>query len=131
MLGKLCSQTPSEKRTHYLAAFDFDEIDELEIHKKIIADGALMFYEIFGFHSLSFIAPNYVWNNGLNETLKTNKFRFIQTQRNQIQPIHNQKKYQSKFHYTGQKSEDGLIYLNRNCFLSQVGTKIWIGLLVV
>jgi hypothetical protein len=112
----IITNTPSKKRTHYLAAFDFDSIDEMEMHKKIIEDGARIFHEIFGFHSLSFIAPNYVWNNGLNEALRSNKFRFIQTQRNQVEPLHNQSKYKYNFHFTGQQSNNGLIYMNRNCF---------------
>jgi hypothetical protein len=112
----IITKTPSNKRKHYLAAFDFDNIDELEMHKKIIEDGARIFFEIFGFHSSSFIAPNYVWNNGLNETLKSNKFKYIQTQRNQVEPLHNKNKYNYNFHYIGQRSNNGLIYLNRNSF---------------
>jgi hypothetical protein len=105
--------TPSVKRKHYLAAYDFDNENEIELHKTIIADGMKIFYDTFGFQSSSFIAPNYVWNSALYETLKTNGVKFIQTQRNQLEPIHH-KKYKTIFHYSGQSKND-LIFINRNC----------------
>jgi hypothetical protein len=120
--------TPSVKRKHYLAAYDFDNENEIELHKTIIADGMKIFYDIFGFNSSSFIAPNYVWSNNLNSVLKSNGFKYIQTQRNQIEPVHHNDYYKAKFHYTGQQSDNGLIYINRNCFFepSSDGNINWV-----
>ena len=110
----ITTTTPSAKRRHYLAAYDFDNENEKGLHKTIIEDGMKIFYDIFGFHSTSFIAPNYVWNSALHETLKTNGVKYIQTQRNQLEPIH-LKKYKTIFHYTGQETKNDLIFINRNC----------------
>jgi hypothetical protein len=110
----ITTATPSAKRRHYLAAYDFDDDVELDLHKAIIEEGLNLFHDIFGFSSASFIAPNYVWNSALHDTLKSNGVKFIQTQRNQLEPIHH-KKYKTIFHYTGQRASNELIFINRNC----------------
>lgn len=110
----LLTDTSSAKRKHFLAAFDCDNESEFNIHSKILAEGLQLFEQNIGFRSESFIAPNYVWSNELNETLKKCGVKYIQTQRFQIVPDV-AKKYKPNFRYTGQKSKNGLIYLVRNC----------------
>lgn len=110
----LLTDTSSVKRKHFLAAFDCEDESEFVAHNAIIQDGLQLFEQNFGFKSESFIAPNYVWSNSLNDTLKKCGVNYIQTQRFQIVPDFT-KKYKPTFRYTGQKSNNGLIYLVRNC----------------
>ncbi len=108
----MITDTMSAKRNHFLAAFDFDDEAELASHKIILKEGLQMFEKAFGYKSQSFIAPNYVLNNKLNDTLKNNGVNYIQTQRFQIEPTSNG--YKNIFRYTGQQTKNGLTYIVRN-----------------
>jgi hypothetical protein len=119
----ITAKTPSIKRSHYLAAFDFDNKEELNLHEQIIIDGMRLFKESLGYNSESFIAPNYVWSSNLNYLLKDLGIKYIQTQRNQLEPIHNNTKYKTIFHYTGQRSREELIFINRNCLFEPSSNK--------
>jgi hypothetical protein len=105
----------TENRKSYLEAFAVDEIgDETQI-KKILTEGLLLFKEIFGFTSKSFIAPNYVWSPTIEEELYKQNVKYIQGQRRQILPVFNSSKEKKIDHYTGQRNKYGQIYTIRNC----------------
>ena len=55
----LSTNITSEKRKSFLPAFDFTSIEEEVQANEIVKDGLLIFEELFGFKSQSFIAPNY------------------------------------------------------------------------
>ena len=104
-----------ENRKNFLEAFAVDAIgDETQINK-IVAEGLLLFKEIFGFTSKSFIAPNYVWSPTIEEELYKQNVKYIQGQRMQIAPIFNSSKKYKINHFTGQRNKYGQIYTIRNC----------------
>lgn len=100
------------KSGHYLAAYDYDSLENLNTIKDVISDGLSIFNKTFGFKSESFIAPNYVWSNNLEQHLRDCGIKYIQSQRNQIIP--QQKNYGTLFHYTGQRNKLNQYFLVRN-----------------
>lgn len=108
------TDTTSEKRKHYLAAFDLDHKEELNEQTLIINNGLKIFENLMGYKSKSFIPPNYVFSSKLNHVLIENGVFYFQTQRFQLDP-NSKKGYNQLFRFTGQKSKEGLKYLVRNC----------------
>ena len=108
------AKTGSQKRKHFLAAFDFGESAEINGLNDILLNGLDLFESQLGFKSESFIPPNYVFNRIMEPTLKKKQVKFFQTQRFQIEPV-NDKAYKTVFRYTGQRSTNGLTFLVRNC----------------
>lgn len=90
-----------------------DEYSILQ-HKQIIKESAVLFKNIFGFKSKSFIAPNYIWNVELNSTLKEIGIDVLQGSYFQNESskgnINN-----SIPHYIGEINDLNQIYLVRNC----------------
>ena len=116
-----------ESRKSYMAALDFDNPAEIETQKKIIVEGLGIFNDIFGYHSKSFIAPNYVWHSDLESILMQNKVKFIQGAGNQNQPAASGMKVIR--HKLGERNKLNQIYLNRNCIFepSTDPYKQWVG----
>lgn len=112
----LSTNITKEKRRSYLAALDFENIEELESNKKTIIEGLKIFQEIFGFQSKSFIAPNYVWSNELNCTLINNGIKYIQSGIYQILPNFEKNNNKNIKRYIGQTNDLGQNYTIRNCF---------------
>lgn len=102
-----------EKRKSYMAAFDMDNLSELETQKEIITDGLSIFKQLFGFSSMSFIAPNYVWHRSLEKTLANNGVKYIQGAGYQREP--DGEKLNVVHHRFGEKNNSGQVYINRNC----------------
>lgn len=105
----------SEKRRSYLEALDFDNIHEKNLVKKIVSEGLMIFKQIFGFASKSFVAPNYVWSPDIEPVLSKGGVKYIQSQRVQKSPIINSRKKKKVYHVTGQKNRYDQIYTIRNC----------------
>lgn len=106
------------KKSNYLnaslqAAFDFDESDDKQQHLKILNECFKDFRDLFGFESESFIAPNYVWYSEIEEYLKRNNIKFLQSGRVQALPMGNGV-YKYLKHYTGEKNNSDQIYMVRN-----------------
>ena len=110
----LSTNITKEKRRSYLAALDFDDEKELEKGKDILAEGLKIFQKIFGYSSKSFIAPNYVWSNKLNQTLQLNGVKYFQSGRIQVLPKLETAQKNIRRHI-GQKNELGQVYTFRNC----------------
>ena len=100
----------------YMDAFNTDcttpqELDEIleEAHK--------IFIETFGFKSESFVASCFVWEDSLEESLKKQGIRSIQSASWQYKPHGKDGEYKLKrtLRYTGQKGNYGHIYSARNC----------------
>lgn len=109
----LSTNITKEKRGSYLAALDFDNNEELENGKKILVEGLKIFQKIFNYSSKSFIAPNYVWSNKLNQTLQLNKVKYFQSGRIQVLPTFEKEK-QNIRRYIGQTNELDQVYTFRN-----------------
>ncbi|KAF0195919.1 MAG: hypothetical protein FD166_2646 [Bacteroidetes bacterium] len=101
-----------ETRKSYMAALDFDAPDELEDHKRILADGLHLFENLLGYRSFTFIPTNYTWHSELESTLKKEGINAIQGARVQRQPGTDGTLI--KRHFTGETNTNGQIYLVRN-----------------
>jgi len=97
---------------NYLAAFDYSDTDEVWMYKKIITDGLGHFEELFGFKSISFVAPCSIWGDGINETLSNFKVKLQVGQQNLPG---NSKRNKIINRYWGSKNQFSQIHWRRNC----------------
>jgi len=102
------------KRKHFLAAYDHESEDQLLDIINIIRNGISIFEKLFGYKPKSFIAPNYIWNSGIERTFHEEGTSYIQTQRKQLIPIRERNEYKTIPHFTGQINEFQQIYFMRN-----------------
>ena len=109
------------------AAFQLNDISDLENHKQVIIEGLELFEKTFGYRASYFVPPNGPINNSLNEVLKKNGIKFRSTAKIQNEPIGNSK-FRKVLHWLGQKDNYGIVYITRNCFLEPAGNswKDWV-----
>lgn len=100
----------------FMEAFDWNSPDEMEQQKEIFEKGIQIFEKSFGFSSNSFIAPCYVWDPKLEETMAQQNVKWIQGTRSQKIPMGSFGNYQSKAHSFGEQNKYGIKYNIRNCF---------------
>ena len=86
-----------------------------------IKEAALMFEDIFGFKSESFIAPRYIWNEAVEDELNNCGVKYIQGKI--IQQIPQGNELKTKIHFQGSKNKLNQIYLNRNVFFELTQNK--------
>ncbi|MFZ4723997.1 MAG: hypothetical protein ACOYMD_00975 [Paludibacter sp.] len=99
----------------YMDALNYEHDSELSFQHNAIVEGLELFKKIFGYHSSTFIAPCYIWDNELNKTLAEHKVSALQGGFFQLQPTNeNVNKFKKSFHYTGQKNKLNQKYLVRN-----------------
>lgn len=111
----LITDTPFSKKKHYLAAYDFANMEETVLHTLIIKDGIKIFNELFGYIPSSFISPQFIWHPLHEKALVETGIKVIQGQRKQIIPKVLNKKYLTEFRYIGKKTAFGQFYNVRNC----------------
>src|SRR5665648_64362 len=99
----------------YQAAFDFEDISEVEYQKTVIEDGLQLFEQLYGFKATFFVPTNGPFSNSLEETTAKMGVRYMGAAKIQSEPI-GQGKFKKHFHYLGQKNKFGQHYLTRNCF---------------
>ena len=104
-----------EERKSYMASYDWDDESSKKFILKSIDNGLVLFKSVFGFESLTSIAPNYIWHGEIERALKSNGVRYIQGNRVQKIPIIGNSSFKKKRHYTGEKNNFGQFYLVRNC----------------
>jgi hypothetical protein len=105
----------SEKRKSYLDAFALDNESEEDQIKKIVVEGLLLFKEIFGYSSRSFIAPNYVWPSTIECDMSKLGVKYIQGISSQYSTQYGASKAYKIHHFTGQNNAFGQIFTVRNC----------------
>lgn len=104
-------------RNEYMDALDFDSVEELKMHARILEDGFNLFNNLWGFNSKSFIANCYVWHPEHEGVLNKLGVKYIQGIANQFIPtVGNDFIYKRKYHFQGQKNKLGQRYLLRNAF---------------
>jgi len=111
----LSTSVTSEKRKSYLASYDWDDDESRNFVLESIPEGLSLFKSLFGYQSLSAIAPNYVWHKDVEKVLKENGVRYLQGSSVQKSPTLTNDGFKKNRHYTGQKNNLGQIYLVRNC----------------
>lgn len=112
LFGLSTSVTKSKCKS-VMAALDLDSEGESLCQEEIIIDAVRRFRDLFGFYPQSFIAPNYIWNENVENVLSQNGIKYLQGSRIQKVPLNSKKR---KFHYIGEKNCFGQLYLVRNVF---------------
>jgi len=105
----------SENRKSYLASYDWSDLASRDFILKSIAEGLFLFKSLFGFESLSSIAPNYVWHKDVERVYEEHGIRYIQGSYVQNSPQIGVNRSQKIRHFTGQRNDMGQVYLVRNC----------------
>lgn len=97
------------------AAFDLDDLSELEVQKEVLKSGLALFEEIFGFKSRYMVPPNGPFNSSLEENLKELGVEFIGTSKIHLSPLGGGK-WKKEYRYLGKKNKHQQAYITRNCF---------------
>lgn len=87
---------------------DFEETSRIEI---ILKDGLNLFEKIFGYRSITFMAPCYTWRPEIEKTLMECGIQAFQGALRQIVPGNG-----NITHWMGSKNKYGQYYLVRNCY---------------
>ncbi|GGB72050.1 hypothetical protein GCM10007424_10050 [Flavobacterium suaedae] len=103
-----------QKRWSYQAAFDKVENDFGISRVNILKDAVEDFERMFGFKSITFIAPNYVWDSKIEEITSQLHIKYLQGGNMQRQPLDTSGRYAVKKNVLGQKNKFGQRYLFRN-----------------
>lgn len=103
-----------EKRGSYLAVFD-EQGENNQFIGDYISEGLHIFKETFGYSSVTFIPPNYIWNTIVEDKAIQNGVFSMQGSFTQNLPTKEQSKQGVLKHYVGEKSaQNGIGYLVRN-----------------
>jgi hypothetical protein len=101
----------------YMDAFDGDSEVDLVRHRSILLDGLSLFKNLFGYSSISFIAPCYIWSRELEQDLNRKGVYYLQGVFTQKDPLFEAGfRYRKRVHYQGQQNQLGQRYLVRNAF---------------
>jgi hypothetical protein len=102
------------KRPSLMAVFDGGKNDIEFDYEKIITDAVIDFENLYGYKSDTFIAPNYVWDDKIENILHQNKVKFIQGAPKQIMPSDSGTSHNFKSNFLGKRNKNGQVYLIRN-----------------
>jgi hypothetical protein len=97
-----------------LQAFNADDAAELAKQETILKEGFDLFYQIFGYKSESFIAPNYIWHPAHEKVLSSLGVKYLQGNYIQVVPGLNGDT-REMLHFCGERNTLGQLYLIRNC----------------
>lgn len=100
----------------YTAAFNFNDFSENEQLKRITEDGLHAFEKVFGFKAKHFNAPGAREHSCLEETLKSNGIRYIDTDMVKMEHQGNGL-YKKRYNYLGKRNTLGQTFIIRNCVL--------------
>ncbi|MEI7526679.1 MAG: hypothetical protein WCJ95_20190 [Mariniphaga sp.] len=104
------------KEYSYLAAYDYDDQEELELLKEITKDGLNQFEKVFGFQSSYFVPPNGPLSSRLHDTLADAGIKAIQTARLIYTEPVGKGNTKKQLRYFGKQNSSGQIYTLRNAF---------------
>lgn len=104
------------KRKGITAAYDFDSDFDVNNFRSNVLEMKSMFFDMFGFHATTFIAPAYTWHESLENFLAKIGVNALQGNWKQTSPYpaDKVKSYRYIKHYLGQKNKHNQIYLVRN-----------------
>jgi hypothetical protein len=114
-LYALCSTASTENRKSYMAAYEWDNDNDRSFTMNAVKQGLQMFKDIFGYESLSAIAPNYTWNSEMEKVMYQNGVRYLQGSMVQRSPEIGKEGNRIIRHHTGQRNDLGQVYMVRNC----------------
>lgn len=97
----------------YAKAFRHFSKEDLDFVVQSVKEGLELFEELWGYKSLSFMAPAYTWNDDVEKAASERSVKYIQT------AFYQHKSFESGtkvvHHYFGQRNNFGQRYLLRNC----------------
>lgn len=101
----------------YMDSFNNACSSDIELDE-ILLDANKMFYDVFGYKSLTFVASCFVWSDSFEKSLKNQGINYIQSGCWQYKPVGKRGEYKFKrvLRYTGQKNKLNQIYSVRNCY---------------
>lgn len=99
----------------FQAAFDLDDVKDLQFMEKLIEEGTDEFENLWGYRAKYFVPTNGPFNNSLEKKLNEVGIEYILGERVQREP-QGGGKYKKKFHWIGKKNKFGQINLTRNGF---------------
>ena len=104
-----------DQKINIQAAFDAENHQAIDEQRDILKEGLDLFEKTFGYRSKSFIANNFIWDSGLNQTLAEKGVRILQGMKYQKTPILHYKKRKLIRHRLGEINPLGQVHLIRNC----------------
>lgn len=107
---------PYDSRKHVLSAFNVIQESEYPFVFAAIKEGLDLFEQLFGYRSVSMIAPCYTWDIEIENVAFDNGVKVIQGSHAQIPSAFARSQgVKVKRHYTGQRNKNGQVYLVRTC----------------
>ena len=104
-------------KARYMDAFANASPDTLEEETAILQEATDLFEKMYGYRSMSFISPCYIWKKELEPVMKDCGLDYLQGLPLQQIPFSDDPiKCKTKYHYLGQKNRYGQRYLIRNAF---------------
>lgn len=99
-------------------AFDYESEKQLKGIDNYLKESAILFRNLFGYDSMSYIAPSYTWNDDIERILQNINIRILQGGLFQILPTYTMstKNARRVRHYVGQRNMYGQVYLMRNSY---------------
>ena len=104
-------QITSKRKMGYLAAFDYESIEELQSFNKVIDDAVHIFINAFSFKPVSFVAPTGIRSDQMDPYLVENGILYHQLAQ-QILPM--AEGYKKRDRWWGAVNSYGQIYWRRN-----------------
>jgi len=101
----------SKRKMGYLAAFDYENMDEMRSFENVIREGCNIFNALFGFYSSTFVAPTSIRSDKIDKYLSDSHIQFHQVGQ-QILPAY--EGYKRKNRFWGERNRYGQIYWRRN-----------------
>jgi len=105
-------QISSKRFMGYLAAFDYEDLNELIGFEKVIAEGLDLFEDLFGFRSTSFVAPTSIRSDKMDSYLWSNGIKYHQMGA-QFLP-YSEARFAIRNRIVGSKNRLGQLYWRRN-----------------
>lgn len=103
----------TNKGNYYVEATYFETEEDKKEKLAIYLEGLDIFKNLFGYHSLSVIPPNYTWSDDFNKTVAEKGVKYIQGNKKIREPVPGKKsKYTHR--YLGMKNSNGQLALVRN-----------------
>ena len=109
---------PDDNRVHVLSAYDYHDESEQSFIYQSIKEGLNIFEKLFGFRSISAVAPCYVWDDFVEKCYFDEGIRYIQGGTFQNYSTYQKKQLNKngQYNYCGKKNKYGQYYIVRNCF---------------
>jgi len=114
MPGSIPKENP-DQGNKYVVSLEYGNPTDKEEKLSIVLEGLRLFETLMGYHSKSFIPPNYIWSPDFDEQMATAGVQFYQGQKKLKEPRFNGS-LRLHSHYLGDNNEFDQINLMRNCF---------------